>query len=190
MVRFDESETRPMGRTASGVRGIKLAGENDEVIGLVTVSDLNSEILVVSENGYGKRSSLEAYRETNRGGQGVKAMNITVKTGALISINPANQNDGLMIINISGLTIRLRASDLLVKGGQTQRARLINIKGNDSIAADNKVMRDEDEENEMDDELKKDLLAVDENDIIEDVVDEIEEEDDDLEEDSEETNEE
>ncbi len=190
MVRFDESKTRPMGRTASGVRGIKLAGENDEVIGLVTVSDLNSEILVVSENGYGKRSSLEAYRETNRGGKGVKAMNITDKTGALISINSVNDNDDLMIINKSGLTIRLRVSDLRVMGRNTQGVRLINIKGNDSIAAVAKVMRDEDEENEMDDELKKDLLAVDENDIIEDVVDEIEEEDDDLEEDSEETNEE
>ncbi|SEH76953.1 DNA gyrase subunit A [Paenimyroides aquimaris] len=190
MVRFDESKTRPMGRTASGVRGIKLAGENDEVIGLVTVSDLNSEILVVSENGYGKRSSLEAYRETNRGGKGVKAMNITDKTGALISINSVTDNDDLMIINKSGLTIRLRVSDLRVMGRNTQGVRLINIKGNDSIAAVAKVMRDEDEENEMDDELKKDLLAVDENDIIEDVVDEIEEEDDDLEEDSEETNEE
>lgn len=186
MVRFDESKTRPMGRTASGVRGIKLAGENDEVIGLVTVSDLNSEILVVSENGYGKRSSLEAYRETNRGGKGVKAMNITDKTGALISINSVNDNDDLMIINKSGLTIRLRVSDLRVMGRNTQGVRLINIKGNDSIAAVAKVMRDEDEENEMDDELKKDLLAVDENDIIEDVVDEIEEEDDDLEETNEE----
>ncbi|WLD25182.1 DNA gyrase subunit A [Flavobacterium dauae] len=189
MVRFDESKTRPMGRTASGVRGIKLADEKDEVIGLVTVSDLESEILVVSENGYGKRSALEAYRETNRGGKGVKAMNITDKTGALISINSVTDNDDLMIINKSGLTIRLRVSDLRVMGRNTQGVRLINIKGNDSIAAVAKVMRDEDDENEMDDELKKDLLAVDENDILEDVVDEIEE-DDDLEDDSEETNEE
>lgn len=189
MVRFDESKTRPMGRTASGVRGIKLADENDEVIGLVTVSDLESEILVVSENGYGKRSSLDAYRETNRGGKGVKAMNITDKTGALISINSVTDNDDLMIINKSGLTIRLRVSDLRVMGRNTQGVRLINIKGNDSIAAVAKVMRDEDDENEMDDELKKDLLAVDENDILEDVVDEIEE-DEEIVEDEEDTNEE
>ncbi len=190
MVRFDESKTRPMGRTASGVRGIKLADEKDEVIGLVTVSDLESEILVVSENGYGKRSPLEAYRETNRGGKGVKAMNITDKTGALISIGAVTDNDDLMIINKSGLTIRLRVSDLRVMGRNTQGVRLINIKGNDSIAAVAKVMRDEDEENEMDDELKKDLLAVDENDILEDVVDEIEEDDDDIVEDEDDTNEE
>ncbi|HLW41458.1 MAG TPA: DNA gyrase subunit A [Flavobacterium sp.] len=191
MVRFDESKTRPMGRTASGVRGIKLADENDEVIGLVTVSDLNSEILVVSENGYGKRSSLEAYRETNRGGKGVKAMNITDKTGALISINSVTDNDDLMIINKSGLTIRLLVSDLRVMGRNTQGVRLINIKGNDSIAAVAKVMRDEDEEIEMDEELKKDLLAVDENDVLEDVADEIEDDDtDDLDQEDDENNEE
>jgi len=190
MVRFDESKTRPMGRTASGVRGIKLAGENDEVIGLVTVSDLESEILVVSENGYGKRSSLDAYRETNRGGKGVKAMNITDKTGALISINSVTDNDDLMIINKSGLTIRLRVSDLRVMGRNTQGVRLINIKGNDSIAAVAKVMRDEDEENEIDDELKKDLLAVDENDILEGVIEDIEEDDDDIVDEEEDTNEE
>nr|WP_298004782.1 DNA gyrase subunit A [uncultured Flavobacterium sp.] len=192
MVRFDESKTRPMGRTASGVRGIRLADENDEVIGLVTVSDLESEILVVSENGYGKRSPLEAYRETNRGGKGVKAMNITEKTGALISIGAVTDNDDLMIINKSGLTIRLRVSDLRIMGRNTQGVRLINIKGNDSIAAVAKVMRDEDEETEMDDELKKDLLAVDENDILEDVVDDAEDDDDDndLEDDTEQTNEE
>lgn len=192
MVRFDESKTRPMGRTASGVRGIRLAGADDEVIGLVTVSDLESEILVVSENGYGKRSSLDAYRETNRGGKGVKAMNITDKTGALISINSVTDNDDLMIINKSGLTIRLRVSDLRVMGRNTQGVRLINIKGSDSIAAVAKVMRDEDAEDEIDEELIKDLLAVDENDILEDVVEDIEEEedDDDIVEDEEDTNEE
>ncbi|HLW62816.1 MAG TPA: DNA gyrase subunit A [Flavobacterium sp.] len=191
MVRFDESKTRPMGRTASGVRGIRLADEKDEVIGMITVSDLNSEILVVSENGYGKRSALEAYRETNRGGKGVKAMNITEKTGALISIGAVTDNDDLMIINKSGLTIRIRVSDLRVMGRNTQGVRLINIKGNDSIAAVAKVMRDEDEEIEMDEELKKDLLAVDENDVLEDVVDELEDEDtDDLDQEENENNEE
>src|SRR5690554_7927945 len=113
-----------MGRTASGVRGIKLNDENDEVIGLITVSDLSSEILVVSENGYGKRSSLEAYRETNRGGKGVKAMNITDKTGALISINSVTDNDDLMIINKSGLTIRLLVSDLREIGRASCRERV------------------------------------------------------------------
>ena len=117
-------------------------------------------------------------------------MNITDKTGALISINSVTDNDDLMIINKSGLTIRLRVSDLRVMGRNTQGVRLINIKGNDSIAAVAKVMRDEDAEDEMDDELKKDLLAVDENDILEDVVDDIEEEDDDIAEDEEDTNEE
>ena len=190
MVRFDESKTRPMGRTASGVRGIRLADEKDEVIGMVTVSDLTSEILVVSENGYGKRSSLDAYRETNRGGKGVKAMNIKDKTGALISINAVTDSDDLMIINKSGLTIRIRVSDLRVMGRNTQGVRLINIKGNDSIAAVAKVMRDEDEEDEMDDELRKDLLAVDENDILEDVADEPEEDDDDVDQEEEENNEE
>lgn len=146
LVRFDEAKTRPMGRTASGVRGITLANEKDEVIGMVSVSDLNSEILVVSENGYGKRSSLDEYRETNRGGKGVKTMNITDKTGELVSINAVTDNDDLMIINKSGLTIRMRISDLRVMGRATQGVRLINIKGNDSIAAVAKVMREEDDE--------------------------------------------
>lgn len=146
LVRFDEEKTRPMGRTASGVRGITLADAKDEVIGMVSVSDLESEILVVSENGYGKRSSLDEYRETNRGGKGVKTMNITDKTGLLVSINSVVDTDDLMIINKSGLTIRLKVSDLRVMGRATQGVRLINIKGNDSIAAVCKVMREDDEE--------------------------------------------
>ncbi|MCP1997219.1 DNA gyrase subunit A [Flavobacterium sp. HSC-61S13] len=140
MVRFDEEKTRPMGRTASGVRGITLAHDKDEVIGMVSVSDLDSEILVVSENGYGKRSSLDEYRETNRGGKGVKTMNITDKTGLLVSINSVTDQDDLMIINKSGLTIRMRISDLRIMGRATQGVRLINIKGSDSIAAVAKVM--------------------------------------------------
>lgn len=143
LVRFDEAKTRPMGRTASGVRGITLADDTDQVIGMVSVSDLNSEILVVSENGYGKRSSLEEYRETNRGGKGVKTMNITDKTGLLVSINSVTDADDLMIINKSGLTIRMHVSDLRVMGRNTQGVRLINIKGNDSIAAVTKVMCEE-----------------------------------------------
>ncbi len=143
LVRFEESKTRPMGRTASGVRGITLAGDNDEVIGMVTVNDMSSEILVVSENGYGKRSSLEDYRVTNRGGKGVKTLNITEKTGQLVSINNVTDADDLMIINKSGLTIRMAVEDLRVMGRATQGVRLINIKGNDSIAAVTKVMKEE-----------------------------------------------
>lgn len=143
LVRFEETKTRPMGRTASGVRGITLKDDSDEVIGMVTVNDMNSEILVVAENGYGKRSSLDEYRITNRGGKGVKTLNITEKTGKLISINAVTDADDLMIINKSGLTIRMAVEDLRVMGRATQGVKLINIKGNDSIAAVTKVMKDE-----------------------------------------------
>jgi len=143
LVRFEEGKTRPMGRSASGVRGITLQDEKDEVIGMVSVNDMSSEILVVSENGYGKRSSLDDYRITNRGGKGVKTLNITDKTGSLVSINNVTDADDLMIINKSGLTIRMAVSDLRVMGRATQGVRLINIKGNDSIAAVTKVMREE-----------------------------------------------
>ncbi|PWA04348.1 DNA gyrase subunit A [Flavobacterium psychrotolerans] len=143
LVRFEETKTRPMGRTASGVRGITLKDETDEVIGMVTVNDMNSEILVVAENGFGKRSSLDEYRITNRGGKGVKTLNITEKTGKLISINAVTDADDLMIINKSGLTIRMAVEDLRVMGRATQGVKLINIKGNDSIAAVTKVMKDD-----------------------------------------------
>ncbi|MBS4041822.1 MAG: DNA gyrase subunit A [Flavobacteriales bacterium] len=143
LVRFEESKTRPMGRSASGVRGITLANEQDEVIGMVSVNDMTSEILVVSENGYGKRSSLEDYRITNRGGKGVKTLNITEKTGNLVAVINVTDADDLMIINKSGLTIRMEVSDLRVMGRATQGVRLINIKGNDSIAAVTKVMRED-----------------------------------------------
>jgi len=143
LVRFEETKTRPMGRTASGVRGITLKDESDEVIGMVTVNDMSSEILVVAENGYGKRSSLDDYRVTNRGGKGVKTLNITEKTGKLISINSVTDSDDLMIINKSGLTIRMAVEDLRVMGRATQGVKLINIKGNDSIAAVAKVMKDD-----------------------------------------------
>ncbi len=146
LVRFEESKTRPMGRTASGVRGITLQDEKDEVIGMVAVNDMNSEILVVAENGYGKRSSLDEYRVTNRGGKGVKTLNITEKTGKLVSINSVTDSDDLMIINKSGLTIRMAVEDLRVMGRATQGVRLINIKGNDSIAAVTKVMKEDESE--------------------------------------------
>ncbi|OIQ18078.1 MAG: DNA gyrase subunit A [Flavobacterium sp. MedPE-SWcel] len=146
LIRFEEGKTRPMGRNASGVRGITLQDDNDEVIGMVSVNDKDSEILVVSEKGYGKRSSLEDYRETNRGGKGVKTLNITNKTGALVAVKNVTDADDLMIINKSGLTIRMEVSDLRVMGRATQGVRLINIKGNDSIAAVAKVMKEEDAE--------------------------------------------
>jgi DNA gyrase subunit A len=132
-----------MGRSASGVRGITLAHDQDEVIGMVSVNDMTSEILVVSEKGYGKRSSLEDYRITNRGGKGVKTLNITEKTGSLISINSVTDADDLMIINKSGITIRMAVADLRVMGRATQGVRLINIRENDSIAAVTKVIKEE-----------------------------------------------
>lgn len=161
LVRFEEEKTRPMGRTASGVRGITLADDKDEVIGMVSIDKdtvAESQILVVTENGYGKRTKLvdedgeDVYRITNRGGKGVKTLNITEKTGALIAINNVTDADDLMIINKSGLTIRMMVSDLRVMGRATQGVRLINIKGNDSIAAVTKVLR-EDEAEEISEEL-------------------------------------
>ena len=144
-IRFEEVKTRPMGRNASGVRGITLAHDNDEVIGMVAVHNFEEEILVVSENGYGKRSSIEDYRITNRGGKGVKTISITDKTGGLVAIKNVSDSDDLMIINKSGIAIRMSVEDLRVMGRATQGVRLINIKGNDSIAAVAKVMKDEDE---------------------------------------------
>ena len=145
-IRFEEAKTRPMGRGASGVRGITLAHEADEVIGMIAVDDMESNILVVSENGYGKRSSLEDYRITNRGGKGVKTISITDKTGNLVSIKNVTDEDDLMIINKSGVAIRLAVENLRVMGRATQGVRLINLKGNDSIAAVAKVMREDEEE--------------------------------------------
>lgn len=142
-IRFEESKTRPMGRGASGVRGIKLANDADEVVGMVSVNDMDANILVVSENGYGKRSSLEDYRVTNRGGKGVKTISITEKTGELVSIKTVSDLDDLMIINKSGIAIRMGVASLRVMGRATQGVRLINLKGQDTIAAVAKVMKDE-----------------------------------------------
>ncbi|MUU77276.1 DNA gyrase subunit A [Winogradskyella endarachnes] len=145
-IRFEEAKTRPMGRNASGVRGIRLQDEKtDEVIGMIAVNDMDSNILVVSENGYGKRSSLEDYRITNRGGKGVKTISITEKTGNLVSIKNVTDDDDLMIINKSGIAIRMAVADLRVMGRATQGVKLINLKGKDSIAAVAKVMKDDDE---------------------------------------------
>ena len=144
-IRFEEDKTRPMGRSASGVRGITLNGPSDEVIGMVSVSDAETEILVVSENGYGKRSSLDDYRTTNRGGKGVKTLSITDKTGELVSIKNVSDLDDLMIINKSGIAIRMDVADLRVMGRATQGVKLINLKGTDTIAAVAKVMKDDEE---------------------------------------------
>jgi len=145
-IRFEESKTRPMGRNASGVRGITLANKKDEVVGMIAVDDLESNILVVSENGYGKRSYLEDYRITNRGGKGVKTINVTEKTGGLVSIKNVTDEDDLMIINKSGITIRLAVADLRIMGRATQGVKLINIKDNDSIAAVAKVAHEDEVE--------------------------------------------
>ena len=142
-IRFEEGKTRPMGRNASGVRGIRLKDKSDEVIGMVSVKDMDENILVVSENGYGKRSSLEDYRLTNRGGKGVKTISITEKTGKLVTIKSVSDNDDLMIINKSGIAIRMRVEDLRVMGRATQGVKAISIKEGDGIAAVAKVMKDE-----------------------------------------------
>ncbi len=145
-IRFEESKTRPMGRNASGVRGIRLDSDKDEVIGLVTVNDQETDILVVSENGYGKRSSLEDYRVTNRGGKGVKTISITEKTGELVAMKNVTDLDDLMIINKSGVAIRIAVADLRVMGRATQGVRLISLREDDSIAAVAKIVNEEEEE--------------------------------------------
>jgi len=150
-IRFEESKTRPMGRGASGVRGITLDGPNDEVVGMVSVNDMDTNILVVSENGFGKRSSLEDYRITNRGGKGVKTISITPKTGQLVAIKNVTDNDDLMIIKKSGVAIRLAISELRVMGRATQGVKLINLKDDDSIAAVAKVVKDDEEIDDVND---------------------------------------
>ena len=152
-IRFEEAKTRPMGRNASGVRGIRLQHDQDEVIGMVAVNDMESNILVVSSNGYGKRSRLEDYRVTNRGGKGVKTISITEKTGDLVAIKNVDDSNGLMIINKSGIAIRMAVEDLRVMGRATQGVKLINIKDGDSIAAVAKVIHEK-EEDQHDEELE------------------------------------
>lgn len=145
-IRFHESTVRAVGRTAQGVKGVTLGSENDEVIGMVCVSNPEQDILVVSEKGFGKRSSLDDYRVTNRGGKGVKTINVTDKTGNLISILGVDEDHDFMIINKSGIAIRLRVEDLRVMGRATQGVKLINLRGNDEIAAVCSVMKDDEEE--------------------------------------------
>ena len=144
-IRFNESTVRPMGRGAAGVKAMTLADENDEVIGMVVANE-QSDILVVSENGYGRRSKLEEYRITNRGAKGVKTINITEKTGNLVAIKQVSDEDDLMIMNRSGLTIRMHVCDLRVLGRATQGVRLINIKEGDAIASVTEISKEEDDE--------------------------------------------
>ncbi len=153
-IRFNEKNVRPMGRNAAGVRGIRLANDKDEVIGMVCFQNEGSDVLVVSENGYGKRSKLDDYRITNRGGKGVKTINITKKTGNLISIKDVLDNDDLMIITMAGILIRLPVADLRVMGRATQGVRLIKLKDDDAIASVAKVfveVNGDDDENNSDD---------------------------------------
>ena len=161
-IRFEEEKVRSMGRTASGVRGISLKDEKDEVVGMICVNDMESSVLVVAENGYGKRSSIEEYRITNRGGKGVKTINITEKTGNLIALKSVTNEDDLMVINKSGITIRIGVDTLREMGRATQGVKIIRLREEDSIASVAKVSKFkeqegivlEDEENPSSEELK------------------------------------
>lgn len=163
-IRFEEEKTRPMGRNASGVRGITLGGPDDEVIGMIAVNDPESDILVVSENGYGKRSSIDDYRITNRGGKGVKTINVTEKTGHLVAIKNVVDDDDLMIINKSGVAIRMAVADLRVMGRATQGVRLIKVREDDAIAAVAKAMKEEEEEDILDADIEDNGTTLDTND--------------------------
>jgi DNA gyrase subunit A len=149
-IRFNESKVRAIGRTGSGVRGIKLSKKEDEVIGMVWVEESDNEILVVSEKGYGKRSTIDEYRITNRGGKGVKTLNITEKTGKMVAIKGVNDDIDLMIINRSGITIRVAVKDIRVTGRATQGVKLINLRNSDMIAAVAQIEKEE----ESDEPLK------------------------------------
>ncbi len=145
-IRFNESTVRPMGRTATGVRGVRLASEKDEVVGMISVEGPESTVLVVSEKGYGKRTDIDDYRVTNRGGKGVKTINVTEKTGELVTIKDVTDKDDLMIINRSGIVIRIGVEDMRVMGRATQGVRLITFKGDDTIASVAKVKHEEPDE--------------------------------------------
>jgi DNA gyrase subunit A len=145
-IRFNEATVRPMGRTATGVRGISLDNDNDEVVGMISIDDPETTVLVVSEKGYGKRTDIDDYRVTNRGGKGVKTLNVTDKTGNLVAIKGVTDKEDLMIINKSGIIIRIAISELRTMGRATQGVRLITLKGDDEIASVAKIEHDEEEE--------------------------------------------
>ncbi|RZK76134.1 MAG: DNA gyrase subunit A [Pedobacter sp.] len=175
-IRFNESTVRPMGRTATGVRGVRLAHDRDEVVGMIAVNNPEVTVLVVSEKGYGKRTDIEDYRVTNRGGKGVKTINVTEKTGQLVSIKDVTDSEDLMIINRSGIVIRIPVSALRVMGRATQGVRLISLKGDDEIASVTKIDHEEDEEETVD---LDSVLVVDGEELEADPTAEIEESDDD-----------
>ncbi|MCJ0743348.1 DNA gyrase subunit A [Pedobacter montanisoli] len=145
-IRFNESTVRPMGRTATGVRGVTLSHDKDEVVGMIAVDNQEATVLVVSEKGYGKRTDIEDYRVTNRGGKGVKTINVTEKTGELVAIKNVTDEDDLMIINKSGIIIRIAVAELRIMGRATQGVRLITLKGNDEIASVARIDHEEEEE--------------------------------------------
>jgi len=160
-IRFEEEKVRAMGRTAAGVRGIRLANEKDEVVGMICVNDTQSSVLVVSENGYGKRSAVEDYRITNRGGKGVKTINVTEKTGDLISLKNVTDDEDLMVINKSGITIRIGVDTLRIMGRATQGVKIIRLREDDSIASVAKVTKaDDDLKNDKSENLENDGINV------------------------------
>ena len=161
-IRFHEAAVRVMGRTATGVRGITLDNDGqDEVVGMICIKDLETEsVMVVSEQGYGKRSEIEDYRKTNRGGKGVKTMNITEKTGKLVTIKSVTDENDLMIINKSGITIRLKVEDVRIMGRATQGVRLINLeKRNDQIGSVCKVMTESLEDEIPEEEVEGTIVS-------------------------------
>lgn len=166
-IRFNEKTVRPIGRTASGVRGITLGNENDEVIGMVCVNNPEEDILVISANGYGKRSKIDDYRITNRGGKGVKTINITEKTGDLIAVKNVSNSNDLMIITENGLTIRLAVSAISILGRATQGVRLINLKDEDRIASVARVTveESEDEDSETEEGISEDFIDSEDNNL-------------------------
>jgi len=165
-IHFEEEKVRSMGRTASGVRGIRLGNDKDEVVGMICVEDMESSVLVVAENGYGKRSAVEDYRITNRGGKGVKTINVTEKTGNLISLKNVTDNDDLMVINKSGITIRIGVDTLRVMGRATQGVKLIRLRDEDAIASVAKVSKwEENLDSENDDNIEN---ILDNNELISD----------------------
>jgi len=169
-IRFHESKVRSMGRSASGVRGIMLTNNKDTVIGMICVNQLESHVLVVSENGYGKRSDIDAYRVTNRGGKGVKTINITEKTGKLIAIKNVVDENGLMIINKSGVMIRMNVESMRVMGRATQGVKLINLKDGDQISSVAKVEIDQDSDSDIDIENNDKHQISKENNVNEEIV--------------------
>ncbi|MDB5274048.1 MAG: gyrA, partial [Chitinophagaceae bacterium] len=160
-IRFNESQVRPMGRVATGVKGVTLSSETDKVVGLVAVNNLEeTQLLVISKKGYGKRSSIEDYRITKRGGKGVKTINVTDKTGELVAIHGVTDRDQIMIINKSGITIRMNIESLRIMGRATQGVRLIKLNDGDEIASIAKIERDAQDEDEAAEVVQPDLSEV------------------------------